>query len=87
MQRGICNGCHLPKPFDDLHVDHIQPQSRSGQDNIENLQLLCGHCNSSKSGKTMAEWNAWRRKKKPAAMAIIDEREAQNARDWKNLPD
>ena len=87
MQRGICNGCHLPKPFDDLDVDHLQPQSRSGQDNIENLQLLCGHCNSSKQGKTMAEWNAWRRKNKPAAMEIIDERAARNEREWKGLPD
>ena len=38
--------------------DHILPQSRGGTDHIENLQLLCSHCNRSKGSKTMSEWRA-----------------------------
>ena len=28
-----------------LEVDHIIPRSHGGGDHVENLQLLCGHCN------------------------------------------
>lgn len=37
---------------DNLHV------MRGGTDHVENLQLLCTHCNKSKGNKTMAEWRA-----------------------------
>ena len=33
-------------------VDHIIPRTGGGQDNIENLQLLCAHCNRVKGGRT-----------------------------------
>ena len=44
-QEGRCNGCRGEFPFRFLEVDHIIPFGESGQDNIENLQLLCAHCN------------------------------------------
>lgn len=31
-----------------IYIDHIRPVSRGGSNNIENLQTLCGFCNSSK---------------------------------------
>ena len=34
-------------PFRNFTIDHIVPQSRGGTDHLENLQLLCGACNSS----------------------------------------
>ncbi|KAA9341139.1 HNH endonuclease [Larkinella humicola] len=34
-----------------LHVDHIQPRSLGGKDEIENLQTLCLKCNIGKSNK------------------------------------
>ena len=47
-QEGQCSGCKLHYRFKDLTVDHITPQSKGGTDHIENLQLLCGSCNSIK---------------------------------------
>ena len=43
---GICQGCRISFPFRNLTIDHIIAVSRGGTDHIENLQLLCGACNS-----------------------------------------
>ena len=55
-QEGNCNGCRFPFHTRNLAVDHITPQSRGGTDRIENLQLLCQACNSTK-GKLQSETN------------------------------
>ena len=34
-----------------LTVDHVVPKSRGGADDPDNLQLLCGACNSMKGTK------------------------------------
>ena len=57
-QEGICVGCDTHFPFKVMEVDHKLPKSRGGTDHIENLQLLCSHCNRSKGNRTMAEWRA-----------------------------
>lgn len=49
----VCVNCGWDE---DLQVDHIQPRSRGGGDEIENLQALCGPCNRSKRAMTMQEW-------------------------------
>ncbi len=55
QQEGKCNGCRVLFPYRNMTVDHETPQSKGGGDNIENLQLLCGACNSMKGAGTQEE--------------------------------
>ncbi|MXY70837.1 MAG: site-specific DNA-methyltransferase [Acidobacteriia bacterium] len=57
-QEGNCAGCGIHFPFRNLTVDHIVPQSRGGTDHLENLQLLCGACNSMKGTISQAAFHA-----------------------------
>ncbi len=43
---GIGNGCLVHFPFRNLTVDHVVARKKGGTDHIDNLQLLCGACNS-----------------------------------------
>ena len=55
QQEGRCNGCRTEFPFRAFAVDHIIARARGGTDHIDNLQLLCTHCNSTKGDRSMAE--------------------------------
>lgn len=51
QQEGQCGGCRMDFPFKIFEVDHIIPKRRSGTDHLENLQLLCAHCNRIKGDR------------------------------------
>ena len=52
-QAGHCNGCGTHFMQQHLTVDHIIAKSKGGTDHLDNLQLLCGHCNSLKGDRPM----------------------------------
>ena len=54
-QEGLCNGCGHFFPFRNFTVDHILSRHKAGTDHIDNLQLLCGACNSLKGNRTQSE--------------------------------
>ena len=52
-QQGNCKGCKLKFEYRHFEIDHIVPKVKGGGGNIENLQLLCNHCNRIKSDNRM----------------------------------
>lgn len=59
---GVCSVCHAEirrlgrdvTPFGNVtygQIDHIFPRSRGGQNDPENLRLLCVSCNASKGAQ------------------------------------
>ena len=52
-QGGHCNGCKEHFKINNLTVDHIIARTKGGTDHMDNLQLLCSHCNSVKGDRGM----------------------------------
>ncbi|MCY4095714.1 MAG: HNH endonuclease signature motif containing protein [Gammaproteobacteria bacterium] len=50
-QEGHCNGCQNEFSYVNMTIDHIIDRAYGGTDHIENLQLLCGYCNSVKGDR------------------------------------
>ena len=57
-QEGLCGGCGVAFPFRNFTIDHVVPRAKGGTDHLDNLQLLCGACNSAKGRGTQAELKA-----------------------------
>ena len=55
LQEGLCAGCATAFPFRNFTIDHVVARSKGGTDHIDNLQLLCGYCNSKKGNRPMSE--------------------------------
>ena len=57
-QEGECAGCRLSFPFRNFTIDHVVARVKGGTDHIDNLQLLCGACNSMKGERSQEEFIA-----------------------------
>ena len=54
-QAGNCNLCRVHFELRNFTLDHVIPRAHGGPDDDDNLQLLCGSCNSLKGTRTMTE--------------------------------
>lgn len=50
-QKGICPICGQHFEIEEMEGDHIIPWKDGGKTDYDNLQMLCKHCNRTKSGK------------------------------------
>lgn len=50
-QQGICTKCEEHFNLSEMEADHITPWHEGGKTNADNCQMLCKHCNRTKSGK------------------------------------
>lgn len=50
-QNGICVKCEEQFKLNEMEADHITPWHEGGKTTAENCQMLCKHCNRTKSGK------------------------------------
>ncbi len=57
-QAGVCAGCKALFPIRNFTIDHIVARNKGGTDHLDNLQLLCSACNSTKGTKTQEEFLA-----------------------------
>ena len=55
---GNCGGCGVHFEIRNLEIDHVVPRAKGGTDHVENLQLLCGHCNRTKGKGTQEHLKA-----------------------------
>lgn len=69
-QAGKCNGCGTHFEMQHFHIDHIYPESKGGAWQLDNLQLLCGNCNSVKGDRPM-EYLMKRIKQRKRQLALL----------------
>jgi len=83
-QGGDCNGCGGNYHYKDFHHDHIHPRSKEGGDEIGNLQLLCGHCNSTKGNRDMESlWERLYEQQLPISPAGWKYLRQRGCKDWR----
>lgn len=63
---GRCHYYHADVGRQKLQIDHVIPMLKGGANASHNIVAACGPCNSSKSDKTLDEWQAMN---SPAAQA------------------
>lgn len=56
LQKELCVVCKVNLKEVNYHLDHIQPLSKGGTNDDENVQLLCQSCNCSKGAKDPIEF-------------------------------
>ncbi|HJQ24189.1 MAG TPA: DUF262 domain-containing protein [Blastocatellia bacterium] len=50
-EKRVCSVCRKQLAWDDYTVDHILAHAKGGRTSLDNAQMMCGRCNSSKGAK------------------------------------
>lgn len=59
QQSGKCWYCGGDVWFEESHLEHQQPKSRNGKNDMENLVLACARCNLSKGSMNLEEYREY----------------------------
>ena len=54
-QKFLCNICHKEFKEYEFMLDHIKPKALNGNNNLENLQMLCLKCGMNKNYKDLRD--------------------------------
>lgn len=73
--RFTCQYCGAKSPDVVLHVDHIEPVSKGGTDDLLNLLTSCSDCNLGKSDRRISDDSAIERKRQQ--LEILEDRREQ----------
>lgn len=55
----------------ELTIDHVFPRSKGGTNDMDNIIMVCKHCNSSKGNMDLFEWYSEVRKEWPTLNILI----------------
>ena len=50
-EKRVCSFCRKQLAWDDYTVDHILAHAKGGRTSLDNAQMMCGRCNSSKGAR------------------------------------
>lgn len=59
QQKGTCNVCRSDLQKHDIEKDHVIPLCCGGDDEVRNMQLLCGSCHNIKTAEDRIRYMVW----------------------------
>ena len=77
-----CQYCGAKAPDVVLHVDHIEPRSKGGSDDILNLVTACAGCNGGKSDRRLSDDSAVKKKRNQLEELQERQEQLQMMLDW-----
>ena len=79
-----CQYCGEMAPVAILQVDHIEPKSKGGKNDILNLIASCRDCNIGKSDRKLTETAVISKKKEQLKLLAIKREQLQMMVEWQN---
>lgn len=67
----FCWYCGKELPPSELTIDHVFPRSKGGENDMDNIIMVCKNCNSSKGNMDLFEWYSTVRKEWPPINVLV----------------